>query len=120
LIFGGKIKLYGFPHINAIIEYGLTIGGKTIMGHSDTDYLPPNHKEIPGLMGGILYNRGNFVLGAPKLDMSFRVQVTDKRDIPRRRMTARQGSIPVWEFITTQRARTCSTGFKASTGFPRG
>jgi hypothetical protein len=33
-------------------------------------------------VGGTLYNRGNFVLGVPKLDMSFRVQTTDKRVIP--------------------------------------
>jgi len=41
--------------------------------------LPPSGDFF---LGGTLYNRGNFVLGAPKLDMSFRAMATDKRVIP--------------------------------------
>jgi len=41
--------------------------------------LPPSEDFF---LGGTLYNRGNFVLGATKLGMSFRVQATDKRVIP--------------------------------------
>jgi len=41
--------------------------------------LPPSEDFF---LGGTLNNRGNFVLGAPKLGMSFRVQATDKRVIP--------------------------------------
>jgi len=41
--------------------------------------LPPSEDLF---LGGTLYNRGNFTLGVPTLDMSFRFQATDKRVIP--------------------------------------
>jgi hypothetical protein len=41
--------------------------------------LPPSEDLF---LGGTLYNRGNFILGVPMLDTSFRVQATDKRVIP--------------------------------------
>ena len=52
----------------------------------------PSAEEI--FTGGTLYNRGNFALGAPALDLSLRFLVTDKRLLPFEENDGRAGFNP--------------------------